>query len=411
MDDETTPPTTAKRKPAVKPRNIIVCCDGTSNEPRPAKADAGATNVVHLFRCLQKTDDQIVFYDPGVGTSGILDLWRRRTDRVRALAQQATGYGLDQHVVNAYRFICEHYRPGDKISIFGFSRGAYTARVVAALIHHVGVLRPEQCNLAHFALKAYKESKEANDLSIGWRFKRAVGTRFATIHFLGLWDTVGSMIAPLKDRIGFGLTTLPSTNSNPSVEHVRHAMAIDERRAMFRLSHWEPEPFVPNPFEQEPKSFPQDVEEVWFAGAHGDIGGGHPEAESGLPKVSLLWMIGEATAAGLKFNRTMVARVTTVQYIHDKLRYCAASALGPDHPQPTGAIWRAMEYIPKQAKYREQLDRKALFGWYIPGAEPRPIKAGEKIHASVLERIADGKPPPFLPGQAADYKVAATKPY
>jgi len=148
------------------------------------------------------------------------------------------GYGLDQHITDSYRFLCERYRPGDRIAIFGFSRGAYTARALAGLIHLIGILRPEQANLAAFALKAYKQSSDADDLSIGWSFARALGTRRATVQLLGLWDTVGSMIAPLKDRVGFGLTTLPYTNRNPSVAAVRHAprlsiraSALERRRA------------------------------------------------------------------------------------------------------------------------------------------------------------------------------------
>jgi uncharacterized protein (DUF2235 family) len=286
-------------------RTLVACCDGTSNEPGGGD---GPTNVVRLFRCLTKSDQQLVFYDPGVGTNGVLDLWRRRSNTIKAFAEQATGYGLDYHVTEIYRFLCLNYRAGDEICLFGFSRGAYTARVVAGLVHQVGLLRPEQSNLSPYALKAYKQSSDDDDLAIGWRFSRETGTRHALVRLLGLWDTVGSMIAPLKDRLGFGLTHLPYTRSNPSVEAVRHAMAIDERRRMFRVSSWEGAIHVPNPFDQA-TTRRQDVKQVWFAGGHGDVGGGHAEEASALSKNALLWMAGEAAALGLDIDHEALCRV------------------------------------------------------------------------------------------------------
>lgn len=409
MDTDTPTPVKRRARPAgSKPKHIILCCDGTSNEPMPARADAGATNVVHMFRCLRKTEEQIVFYDPGVGTAGILDLWRRRSDRVRALAAQATGYGLDTHVVSGYRFICENYRPGDRISLFGFSRGAYTARVIAGLIHQIGVLRAEQANLADFALKAYKESSDQDDLSIGWRFSRATATRRATIHFLGLWDTVGSMIAPLKDRIGFGLTYLPYTRSNPSVARVRHAMAIDERRRMFRIDHWKPVPFVPNRFVKDVTE-PQDVLEVWFAGAHGDIGGGHAELESGLSKVSLLWMAGEAHDAKILIDKVMLERVTNEQKRKDgSLLYCGADSMGQIHAQPTG-LWWVFEYLPKKEKYLKWRQRRTWFKRYLPAGEPRLIAERASIHETVAARMAAKYAPENLGASASLYNVVTTR--
>jgi uncharacterized protein (DUF2235 family) len=378
---------TRNEAPSTPPRNIVICCDGTSNEP-----GAATTNVVRMFRCLEKTDQQIVFYDPGVGTSGILDLWKRRSNRIKAALAQATGYGLDDHVTGAYRFLCANYRPGDRVSIFGFSRGAYTARVVAGLVHQIGVLHPEQVNLAAFALKAYKQSSDEDDLAVGWRFARALGTRRATIHFLGLWDTVGSMIAPLKDRLGFGLTHLPYTTRNPSVATVRHAMALDERRRMFRLSVWKAGPFVANPFDLASVTN-QDVREVWFAGAHGDVGGGHPEAESGLSKISLLWMAGEAAAAGLSIDRNTLRGLALGETRHGKMVHCAANANAQMHPQPAGGWW-ILEYLPKRTRWREWGPRRSVLGHYLPAGEPRPVPSDASLHRSVIERMDRGS---YLP--------------
>ncbi len=384
-------------------RNIVICCDGTSNEPGSA-----TTNVVRIFRCLEKSERQIVFYDAGVGTTGILDLWKRRANRIKALVEQATGYGLDAHVTVAYRFLCEQYRPGDRISIFGFSRGAYTARVVAGLIHQIGLLHPAQVNLADFALKAYKQSSDEDDLAIGWRFARALDTRRATIHFLGLWDTVGSMIAPLKDRIGFGLTHLPYTRSNPSVARVRHAMALDERRRMFRLSDWKAGPFIPNPFDLAGETV-QDVRQVWFAGAHGDVGGGHPEVESGLSKISLLWMAGEAEAAGLVIDHATLRRVALGETRKGVVVHCSADAEAQIHAQPTGGWW-ALEYVPKPASLREWTSRRTALGHYLPAAEPRPVPDDAIMHSSVVERSdGGGYAPVNLTRPASSYAVAETR--
>lgn len=394
---------------ASQSRNLVICCDGTSNEPAPADKAAGGTNVARLFRCLKKSENQIVYYDPGIGTSGILDLWRRRTNRWRAMAEQATGYGLDEHVVRAYRFICENWRVGDRLWLFGFSRGAYTARVVAGLIHQVGLLRPEQSNLADFALKAYKQSSDKDDLSIGWAFAHAVSSREVRIHFMGLWDTVGSMIAPLKDRIGFGLTHLPYTRRNPSVARVRHAMAIDERRRMFRLSQWLPTDYVPNRFDAS-QTVPQDVLQVWFAGAHGDVGGGHPEAESGLSKLSLAWMAGEAAEAGLSIDSRILANMVEGQTRQDgTLAFCRADTNGQIHPQPTGR-WKWFEYVPKRTKWREWAARRNFLGVYFPQGEPRPMAPNEWIHASVKTRMASGYAPVNLGGNATVYRISYDKP-
>ncbi|QDX26998.1 DUF2235 domain-containing protein [Sphingomonas suaedae] len=365
------------------PRNLVLCCDGTSNEPGPA-----ATNVVRLFRALDKDDTQLVYYDPGIGTTGILNLWKRRTDRAKALLAQATGYGLDAHVTDAYRFLCERYLPGDRISIFGFSRGAYTARVVAGLVYLVGLLRAEQTNIAEFALKAYKQSADEDELAVGWRFARSLETRRVPIHFLGLWDTVGSMIAPLKDRVGLGLTHLPYTRTNPSVAIVRHAMAIDERRRMFRLNGWRAGPYAPDPFASSTAA--QDALEVWFAGGHGDVGGGHPELESGLAKHSLLWMAGEAHSAGLRFDTATLNRICHGQRrANGELVHCPADAMGPIHQQPAGGWW-IPEWIPKRARMKEWPERRDLLGYYLPAGEPRAVPDDAVIHRSVQVRCDAG---------------------
>jgi uncharacterized protein (DUF2235 family) len=166
---------------------------------------------------------------------------------------------------------------------------------------------------------------------------------------MGVWDTVSSVLVPRRDRIVPQLLTLPHTRTNPSVEVFRHVMALDERRRMFRLNRWiEPQPFVANPFAKATQT--QDIKQVWFAGVHADIGGGYPEAESGLSKYPLDWMIREASACGLKINvamrnhivlgrprtgaRTMFVKPNAEADVHDSLTWG----------------WRPPEWIPKSAK-------------------------------------------------------------
>jgi uncharacterized protein (DUF2235 family) len=225
----------------------------------------------------------------------------------------ATGAGLDDNIIDAYRFLAEVWEPGDRIFLFGFSRGAYTVRALAGFIHMVGLIRPEQINIADYALTAYKRASAQKKFQIAWDFGRVTAARRVTIHFVGVWDTVASMIVPRPDRLYLpSLRTLPYTRTNPSVRVFRHAMAIDEKRRMFRLNKWvDPQPFIADPFIQPPASVPQDIDQLWFAGVHSDVGGGYPEAESGLSKFPLIWMIDEAVKHGLRIDKAMFDHLGT----------------------------------------------------------------------------------------------------
>ena len=262
--------------------------------------------MLKLFRIVRKSAEQCVYYNPGIGTIGSSDAWARVRQNIKSVFQLATGYGLDGDIVGAYDFICRHYEYGDAIFLFGFSRGAYTARAVAGMIHLVGLLPCDQLNIANYALRSYKQASDEDNFSIAWHFSKVVGARVAPIKFLGVWDTVASVLVPRGDRIVPQLLTLPYTRRNPSVPVFRHAMAIDERRRMFVLNRWqEPQPFVLNPFNKSDLSVEQDIRQVWFAGVHGDVGGGYPEEESGLAKFPLDWMVREAAAHGLQINSAL----------------------------------------------------------------------------------------------------------
>jgi uncharacterized protein (DUF2235 family) len=378
-------------------KNVVICCDGTGNE-----VEGNLSNVLKLFRIAQKNEYQRVYYSPGIGTIGSNDSWTRLKQDSKSVFELATGYGLDSEIGDAYRFLCDSYEDGDSIYLFGFSRGAYTVRVLAGFIHMVGLLHYDHLNVVKYALTAYKRSSQANDFSIAWNFSRVVGGRRATIKFLGVWDTVASILVPRPDRLVPALQTLPYTRTNKSVEVFRHAMAIDERRRMFRLSRWaEPQPFVANPFDSAAVRAEQDIRQVWFAGTHSDIGGGYPESQSGLSKFPLAWMIDEAVAHGLKINVAMRNNLVLGQpRTGGKNVYVAPDCRAPIHDSLT-ALWRPLELFPKSMRWNEW-PRPNFLSHYIPNAEPRRIADSQtkpRIHTSAIERrnVLLGYDPPNFP--------------
>lgn len=342
--------------------------------------------MLKLYRIAEKGKRQLVYYTPGVGTVGRVDFLYRTKQKFLGVLGLAMGYGLDDNVLGAYRFLVENWEEGDRIYLFGFSRGAWTARVLAGLIHLIGLVRPSQLNMCDNAVATYKRAARDNKMAIAWHFSRVIGARFPAIHFVGVWDTVASVLVPRSDRMWIpSLETLPYTRNNPSVRIFRHAMALDERRRMFRLAEWEqPQPFVPVRF--RPKEWePQDIEQRWFSGVHSDIGGGYPEKESGLSKIPLIWMIDEAEKAGLRVTESNLAK-----FAHgappdkNEHQYTKPDPAGTLH-KSLGLGWMPLEIIPKAVKYREWR-RRALLGVYFPVAEPRPVYEGDVVDGAVNER-------------------------
>ena len=244
-------------------RNLVVCFDGTNYE-----FDREPTNVVRLIQVLGRNHSkrQLLYYDPGVGTlpePGILIPMLKTLTRWFGLA---FGLGLSHKVAQAYTYLIDFWEPNDRVFLFGFSRGAYTARVLAGLLHQLGLLPRGNYNLIPYAMKYFRRITEgrhhqsrAVDTS-KWKklcddfrhtFARAVkpgdNERRFQVHFLGVWDTVSS-VGWVWDPKHF-----PFTAYNPSVKHIRHAVAIDERRAFFRQNLFRPAPG-------------QDVLELWFPG-------------------------------------------------------------------------------------------------------------------------------------------------
>lgn len=402
-------------------KNIVICCDGTGNQ-----VTGDLSNVLKLFRIVRKDEKQRVFYDPGVGTIGMEEPWERLKTKFKAIWGLATGAGLDDNILDAYRFLAETYEEGDRVFLFGFSRGAYTVRALAAFIHMVGLLRPDQVNIADYALTVYKKagwrSEEAYDAAkrrggdrpapvaagggkggergpppdtssgfeAAWEFGKVAGTRHVPIHFIGVWDTVSSVIVPGETLFSLPrLRTLPYTRVNPSVRAIRHAIAIDERRRFFRSNKWkEGQTFVADPFARPPVKEKQDCEQLWFAGVHSDIGGGYPEAESGLAKLPLIWMIEQASSKehGLRINEETFRHLAWGEpRPGSRYDYVPPDPCGKLHNSLT-IWWKPLEWpIPKSAEWR-QWRRWSLLGFYWPLAEPRPVPPDAKIAPSVEER-------------------------
>jgi uncharacterized protein (DUF2235 family) len=296
-------------------KRLVVCCDGTWNS-----ADRPAVSNVEKIALAVKTNQPVSFPGPtsapvssarvqqevlyvtGVGTHGYL------ADRVLG---GAVGAGLTANVNEAYRWLCVNYDPGDEIFLFGFSRGAYTARSVGGMIAAVGVLDLARLDRAGFGAtlleaetvyrtptdtQAQKDarSKKAAD------FRRQHARADVTIRFVGVFDTVGALgiPGPARHRMKFHDVTL-----GPTVEHARQALAIDERRMTFEPCIWTIDPTLPA------EKRPQSVEQVWFEGVHSDVGGGYKSLESGLSQFSLAWMMTEAAAKGLIFDpATLIAQ-------------------------------------------------------------------------------------------------------
>lgn len=387
-----------------KPKNIVICLDGTGNQ-----IEENLSNVLKLYRVLEKTDEQLVYYDQGVGTLGHKYTWGLARQKFLNLLGLAFGRGLESNVIAAYEFIVKHHQEhkiggktrGDNIYIFGYSRGAHTARVLAGMLYEIGVLEPEQVHLSGAAFTAYKQSKHPIDETNlcdepeyegdGANFRRVANTKIATIKFMGLWDTVSSVFIPNPRGIfpPFTRSHLPHTAINPAVATLRHAMAVDERRRMFRADHWPMgQIYKPNIHAQgEPEK--QDAKEVWFAGVHGDVGGGNKRADSGLSQFPLLWMLAEAKKSDLKVFKRMADYVTGERPWTKNTRYLypKSDVTAKLHNSMTWA-WKPLEIIPKSIKRREWPKRKSFLGFYLPLGEPRFITADANIDKSVKERVS-----------------------
>lgn len=326
------------------PKNIVLCLDGTGNELK-AK---GNTNVVRLYEMLTLNDPehQVAFYDPGLGTFGAQGAVTPMARAFTKLLGLAAGYGMRTNLADAYTYLMQTYEPGDRIFIFGFSRGAYTARALAGMLHLAGLIRPGAENLVPYAIKVYARSKDnwtAEDWKQTHKFADAFcievdGSRSIPIHFLGIWDSVKAA-GILRWNLKW-----PYTRKIPNVEHAAHAVSIDEKRRPYKEYLLQPE-----------ESRSQNVDEAWFAGVHSDVGGAF-EDDHRLSDIGLKWMAEHAIEAGLLVSMKAFRKTCAVTL---------DNALGKIHRM--GWVWAFLTY------------RK------------RPIPANARIHSSVRSRM-EGDP-------------------
>lgn len=366
--------------PAHTRRTLVLCFDGTGDQ-----FDSDNSNIVQLFSMLVKDDpsQQMVYYQAGIGTYSIPEMATPMMAKLSKTVDMMIGNHLNAHVMGGYEFLMQNYDAGDKICIFGFSRGAYTARALAGMIHKVGLL--PRCNHQQvpFAYNMYSRDDDE-----GWKQSTAFKKAFSInvdIEFVGVWDTV--------DAVGIFPKRLPFTRSSDNIRYFRHAMSLDEHRVRFKPSLWtrptdedkkhgvkrhEMPRSIRRHFTTQEKSdgsknstdsqetkgshhhhhsdcLPElvreyttsvtetDVDEVWFAGCHCDVGGGSVGngTRNSLARIPLRWMIRECfkLEIGILFHREMFRQIgmdPAMLYPHVLSRPPAVYQV-PKPPSPPGS--------------------------------------------------------------------------
>lgn len=268
-------------------KRIVICSDGTWNKPEDNLEEDIPTNVLKFSRAIKPLDDngvaQIVFYDWGIGSYH------------DSFKGGAFGAGLDKNIMDAYRFIVHNYEEGDEIFLFGFSRGAYTIRSLAGFMNNCSVLEKKHANRIIEAYDLYKNPKEkpSGEYSVNYRKLYSVSDK-VPIHFVGAWDTVGSLGLPtsifgfIKEKHLFYDQKIGSI-----IKTARHALSIDELRKDFKPTIWE----------QDSENL-VDLKQVWFSGVHSDVGGSYPPDGNGftLSDIPMLWMKEQAEIKNLQFQ-------------------------------------------------------------------------------------------------------------
>ena len=419
-------------------KNIVLLSDGTGN----SAAKLQKTNVWRLYSALDLSDPtrQVAFYDNGVGTSSFRPL---------AILGGAFGFGLKRNVLALYRFACRNYQPGDRLFGFGFSRGAFTIRVVAGLIARVGLVpyHDDEAQLARDAVAAYRIYRSRFNVTAGlvkplrrlrdglarlWRvlrrvpqFDRAKQVEVDAIHFVGVWDTVAAYGGPIQE-ITRGIDywiwplSMPDRFMPAKIRRACHALALDDERDSFWPVLWDERHVSgdkgPRPMEEHwaTPSKPglseidrQRLSQVWFAGMHSDVGGGY--AQDGLSYVTLDWMMDRAEAYDLilrpderdqlrqfadAFDRLNDSRHGLGGYYRYKPRKLT-DVYGLDPVKPT--ITRDIKHMAKTlARTSARKDPHAAEEADTTVRQP----PAPMIHESVFRRIAaclDGYAPIVLP--------------
>jgi uncharacterized protein (DUF2235 family) len=298
-------------------KKIVLCADGTWD------TTTNKTNVYRLYKALATSADQIAFYDDGVGADGL---------SITRLVGGAFGTGLWAKVKQGYTEIAHVYEQGDDLFLFGFSRGAYTARSVAGMIAACGLPTKNFDNsMVDTAFDAYRNKDQRANLLAQLNQKYEIFT--PKIKMVGVWDTVGSLGIPAifggVGILGYGFL---DTALNPNVLNAYHALAIDERRMEFPATLWTSAP-APG----------QTIEQLWFCGVHSDVGGGEPQDPSdmmALSDIPLAWMMDKACALGLAINTDLRKQYTLPldpKYALDTLHDSWTPLWGFPRPRPIAA--------------------------------------------------------------------------
>lgn len=266
-------------------KRIVVCCDGTWNADDTQTDDTNVALIARSVHGSQQTGGalQVVLYLRGVGTSGL---------KLETFIEGATGVGVDDNIRSAYQFICQNYIPGDEIYLFGFSRGAFTARSLVGLITACGILFRQSLKALPDAWKYYRSPKPHSPAAFAQQCQAQCHLQ-PEVTFLGVWDTVGSLGIPgsLLAAKNKELFAFHDTSPSPLVKRGAHALAIDEHRHDFTPTFWTG---------AAPPG--TSIRQVWFAGAHSDVGGGYRTRS--LADIPLVWMAKQAEAAGLALDWT-----------------------------------------------------------------------------------------------------------
>ncbi|KAJ4482428.1 hypothetical protein J3R30DRAFT_2171475 [Lentinula aciculospora] len=390
-------------------RTHILCFDGTANE-----YDSENTNVVKFFAILKKDncDDQRCYYQAGIGTFFAPGVVSPLFQWCAKVLDEAFAWYLNAHVMDGYKFLMQNYRAGDKICLFGFSRGAYTARALAGMLYKIGLLPRDNQEQIPFAYKLYSRTDDAGiQLSAG--FKKTY-CRPVEIEFLGVWDTVAS--------VGVIATkTLPFTSDNSSIKTFRQALSLDEHRARFKpnLFHRElpnasgsaevegrrvetvPKPTadleshsmsktlsdyfhkkkpttkleIPNnafKMEEQTTTRETDVLEVWFAGCHSDIGGGSVSnsTKQCLSDITLRWMVRQVmeSQCGIQFNED---GLTQLNICFETMPVPSTSDSASVNSGNSHASWKVLDILDSVQPLHDQLVLNRA--WWL--LEVLPIKS------------------------------------
>jgi uncharacterized protein (DUF2235 family) len=358
------------RYKANMPDNIILLSDGTGN----SDAALWRTNVWRLLNFIDRWQrHQIVFYDKGIGTTSLLS----------RIFGRAFGIGLPHNVLTLYKFLCQNYLPGSRIFAFGFSRGAYTIRVVIELVLSEGLVRSDVSDIVmnqkvEAAYRAYRAKRFKSilrleylprllrDTILAWRrgsYRPKENTFVENIQFVGLWDTVGAYGVPFES-LSRGVSRLiwpfdlSTGHADPRVAQVCHALSLDDERRAFYPILWD-ESARANFNNAEAR--PSAVSQVWFAGEHSNLGGGNPD--DSLAQISLYWMMSEAIKAGLSFT----------QYTEGGISALEQTKFAQDYE---GRIHQSRQGFASLYRYAPRL----VASFYQDSERP-------KIHESVFKRI------------------------